>query len=344
MTHSKYMPQLDGIRAIAVWCVFVAHWAGPTLGHLLPWGELGVDAFFVLSGYLITKILLGSRDRHSFRDGMRLFYARRILRIFPIYFLLVAVLLALPAAPVREHAWWYLLQCSNFLFLLKGAWNGITDHFWSLAVEEQFYLCWPFIVFLVPLKRLPWLIVGLIGLGTLSRVTMWFAGYDSFKVFPLCCVDFLGMGALIAYAAHYQWRPFGRLESHFGTIALGGLVGMLGIAAFRLMGRGNIWTWLGEYICFLPMLGWLVWAAARGMRGWLGRLLEARFLRFSGRISYGLYLYHMPIGVLLSESTGMATTGWAGFTACAGATYAVSMISWFVVERPLLELKRHYEY
>jgi peptidoglycan/LPS O-acetylase OafA/YrhL len=162
-------PRLDGVRGIAILLVLVYHLTlyggmapnGPFLDRLwrtwtLPLG-LGVDLFFVLSGFLITGILLDTKDGP---DYFRNFYARRFLRIFPLYYAtLAATFLLIPA--VRLDAVWYWTYLINYRFADVG-WPRVAylGHFWTLAVEEQFYLVWPALVFFVPRRVLPWLCVA----------------------------------------------------------------------------------------------------------------------------------------------------------------------------------------
>ncbi len=151
MKSGSYRPQLDGLRAIAVMAVVFQHFAPSGWSKVIPWGGLGVTLFFVLSGYLITGILLKGREEPGM---LRHFYIRRALRIFPVYYatLLIAALLAIP--PVRETFWWHAFYLSNVLFALKNSYFGAVSPFWSLAVEQHFYLIWPWVVLFVPRKRL----------------------------------------------------------------------------------------------------------------------------------------------------------------------------------------------
>ena len=153
-TDSHYYPQLDGLRALAVGVVFLCHfWSGGKIAAVL-----GVGLFFVLSGFLITRILLEERHRAA-RLGtncgtlLRQFYLRRSLRIFPVYYLALAVLLACNYCGCREIKYWLLTYTYTFRTALTNSGHG-CEHFWSLCFEEQFYLVWPFIILYCPHRYL----------------------------------------------------------------------------------------------------------------------------------------------------------------------------------------------
>jgi peptidoglycan/LPS O-acetylase OafA/YrhL len=141
----SYMPQLDALRALGVFGVWFTHWGIGTLPVLrwIHWGEMGVQLFFVLSGYLITGILLRARDRADCGEGKWLvakrFYVRRFLRICPIYYLTLLAT-AIVIQHMREGFFWHLTYTSNIFFALRGRLDLIGAHFWTLSVEEQFYL------------------------------------------------------------------------------------------------------------------------------------------------------------------------------------------------------------
>ena len=137
-----HMPQLDGLRTLAVAAVIWSHWV-PPYQFGFEWGVMGVNLFFVLSGFLITGILLDSRAG-AVRPGdrwfaIRQFYTRRVLRIFPLFYMTLALLVLVNVRPVRQTFLWHVCYLSNVYFFRQGAWIGQISHFWSLAVEEQFY-------------------------------------------------------------------------------------------------------------------------------------------------------------------------------------------------------------
>ena len=153
----RKMPQLDGLRAIAVLLVVWSHWASGYIHifgtHL---GVLGVQLFFVLSGYLISGILIDC----SLRDNegrqrwfvLRQFYIRRFLRIFPLYYAILGLAVYVNVPPFRTTWPWHAAYLSNVHFWLVGSRESYGGHLWSLSVEEQFYLCWPMLMLFMPKK------------------------------------------------------------------------------------------------------------------------------------------------------------------------------------------------
>ena len=161
-----YFPQLDALRAVAVLGVMLHHYwpeAEKALG--LSTGFLGVQLFFVLSGFLITGILLRARDRvqlgqSSTAHGIGQFYVRRVLRIFPLFYAMLAIAWLAGLPEVRDSLPWHLMYASNVYMVRIQDWHGSVSHLWSLAVEEQFYLVWPFVIFFMPRR---WLLPVFVG-------------------------------------------------------------------------------------------------------------------------------------------------------------------------------------
>jgi peptidoglycan/LPS O-acetylase OafA/YrhL len=176
--NEQYFPQLDSLRAIAVLLVIISHWfsAQHFLNRYVPNGIFGVTLFFVLSGFLITSILLKIKTKleagGSHGEAFKVFYVRRSLRIFPAYYLLLFILVVLNLASVRDSFWWHFFYVSNFYFWIKGAFAGSLSHLWSLAVEEQFYFVWPAIILLVPWRFLTSVLLAGVLTGFLFRWVM----------------------------------------------------------------------------------------------------------------------------------------------------------------------------
>ena len=152
----KYIPALDGVRAIAILLVLVFHWFPEGVGiNILPNGPIGVTLFFVLSGYLISNILMEQQTKAQFFRSFKNFVIRRALRIFPIYFLVLAGLLILKRASITintdfyEHPWYYWGYMYNHWLEQQANWADTLSPYWSLSVEEQFYVLWPFCILLI---------------------------------------------------------------------------------------------------------------------------------------------------------------------------------------------------
>jgi len=174
----KYIKQLDSLRAIAVILVIISHWIPATnVINRIPNGAIGVDIFFVLSGFLISKILFDQRNNAELLNIPKFtlvknFYVRRTLRIFPIYYLTIFVLLLFSKSTgtnIQSAFAYFLTYTSNFYFFKIQTWDGMVSHLWSLAVEEQFYLIWPWIILFSNKKYFLHIITIFILIGVLSN-------------------------------------------------------------------------------------------------------------------------------------------------------------------------------
>jgi peptidoglycan/LPS O-acetylase OafA/YrhL len=320
----------------------------------LDWGPAGVRLFFVLSGFLITSLLLGSRNaldsgRQSLRQAFGQFYIRRTLRIFPLYYfvLFLALLFAAPSSAdwadpsARSQLPWLATYTYNIFVSAIGSWPHYFGHFWTLSVEEQYYLFWPWVVLLAPRPRLALIAVALCLTGPIYRGIAVAADFNEVAIyaFPLANFDTLGMGSLLALLTKGH-SASARLERLLRRTTLP--LGALGIALLHGTALQPIFMDTMLSLVFI----WLVAGASRGL-GWFGKtVLEWRPLVFTGRISYGLYVYHMlppyllpPMLSALGLNLQMHTYG--GFAVSAIITFAVASISWFLLEAPINRLKRH---
>lgn len=361
-SEPKHLVQLDGLRGIAVVFVLIGHFhpiTGPVY-TLFPWGELGVHLFFVLSGFLITSILLRCRtlvesEQQSSAGAIRQFYIRRFLRIFPLYYATLGILAWLDYPDLRESIGWHLSYLSNYYFIISNSGHGRIAHFWTLAVEEQFYLTWPFLILLLPRRRLLPLVVAVIVIAPLFR---------------------LGVSATLPkeyYLARW-WALFANLD----TIGMGALLALLsdrgsGLVRFRAIAvRMGIWIggpMLGLFLVFyffhsfppgveIVLLRsamaifflWLVGRAAEGFAGFPGRVLAWSPLLYIGKISYGIYVIHFFMIELNKYLFSLADLDFDLLPVpvqvildCA-ATILLATLSWYAFESPLNGLKRYFTY
>ena len=348
------MVQLDALRAFAAAGVMYFHFLAHGDVGGLPWGGWGVQLFFCLSGFLITGILLKCRESAKVDGGygwqLRQFYIRRTLRIIPLfYFVILATALA-NVQPVRETIWWHLSYTSNFYFSLRGDWNGPVSHFWSLAVEEQFYLFWPFLILFVPEKHLLRAIVGAVLVAPLFQIAGHYAGLQpiTITVSMIGSLGFLGTGALLAYYRFKHPEHFAALARRKSYLLAGAGLFTIVLGAALLEIKGTI---PGVVLGMITALffGWLVHKTAIGFRGIPGKLMQAKPLLYCGKISYGIYVYHlfMPwltgriftkLHIPYPEHHGVQ------FLLLTSATIVVATCSWYFFESPINNLKRYFEY
>jgi len=345
--------QLDSLRALAVTGVLIHH-AWPTcILDFVDLGHVGVRLFFVLSGYLITGILL--RCRRSIEAGqsdvataLRRFYIRRFLRIFPPYYALLALMVMANFPGVRNTLWWHAGYASNFLFALQGSWTPwVTSHFWSLAVEEQFYVVWPFLILLVPRSRLVAVVIAITVSSPLFRLIGLLAGVNETALWVAtpASLDALGLGSLVALCAD---QPDARRRLfRLGLISIPLALIILGVVSLV---NDRLWlSYVVNETVVALALACLVGKTAEGFGGLSGRLLSLRPLQYVGTISYGIYLYHLFVLQAFWKLLGVARQplldkGPVLFLIVASMTVAMAAMSWKFLEQPFNDLKRHFPY
>ncbi len=356
LRSGRHIQALDGLRALAVAAVILYHARvtlagggivrGYEVAALAGW--VGVDLFFVLSGFLITGILLDSKGGdHYFRN----FYVRRTLRIFPLYYgVLIVVLVILPRfldtsdpgqqTILHEQGWLWTYTTNLEVWrwggkLFTSGWMSLT-HFWSLAIEEQFYLVWPLLVWLLSRRGLTIAAVAIVIAAPILRAAMLAGGVSPAIVYEVtpCRLDPLALGALAAVLVRARPEWVGRAS--LGMAAAGAL-GVLAVAAIE---HGFDAEAYGVQTIGLSALalgfGGAVLRAADGAR-WL----EHRALTTIGKYSYGIYVFHallLPVYKRILTPTTLA--GAIAYLALVfGASVAIAAVSWHVYERRFLALK-----
>lgn len=363
--------ELDGIRGIAILLVMLFHilkrssylTANPALtafDEFFRFGWVGVDLFFVLSGYLITSILIKTRSEP---DYFKNFYARRILRIFPLYYVTLGILFPIlhlldNDQGLKMQAHWpvFALYLQNWLYIFSGELSYIIGITWSLAIEEQFYLLWPFIVRKLETPKLARFTLGFLAFILLLRLTLPFFASDLIDLHNLYYFgsfirfDGLLMGALLAMALGYEtWRA--RMQRWVWPTFWSSLAILLviffsgppdpGPANFPLMTVG--YTLLAIFFAACVAL-----ALTQPETDLLRQLFRAPILLFFGKYSYALYLFHMLVTVVLLEifwdMKRQNALMWASYTALTfGLTILLALISWNLLEKRILALKRYFE-
>jgi peptidoglycan/LPS O-acetylase OafA/YrhL len=364
-----HVPALDGIRGLAIVLVMLFHLSMvPAVGRsaetwqaFTQYGGLGVDVFFVLSGFLITGILRATlAEPHYFRN----FYARRVLRIFPLYYAVVFFsLCVLPHVvpwttvkfgPANRDGVWYWLHLSNFAIARRGAFvHGILDISWSLAIEEQFYLVWPAVVLFASARSLGRICVALIFGSCVSRLVLTLYGANPITVYTLtfCRLDGLALGALSAMAVRAMNQDTLRIWVVRGlaAVAASTLVLLLPLSSLAAAGLAAAYWHL--------LAASLTGCAILGIFGWPRAPVQVAFhwppLRVLGRYSYGLYLFHYPIAALIRDRVlqpahlpilwGSSLPSLCLFYSVAGcAAFSAAFLSWQLYEKRFLRLKRFF--
>ncbi|SDT59870.1 acyltransferase family protein [Actinoplanes derwentensis] len=342
---------LDGIRALSVAAVLAYHVGtagGPTV---LPGGFLGVDVFFVVSGFLITSLLFGEAAKHG-RISLRQFYIRRARRLLPAsYLLLITVALLGPTlvpdqvqrlkgdivAAVAYGTNWWLLHQNGSYFATDSEKAPLLNHLWSLAVEEQFYLIWP--LFVILLWRTRWTLLGvtlaLITGSTLLATYLYNPFTDPSRVY--FGTDTRAAAPLVGAALAIALRPWlwGQTDSPARGRAIN-LTAAAGVTAvvtlIALMRDDADFLYQGGFLLVAIAAGALVVGVSHPSSR-LGAALDARPLRWLGERSYGIYLWHWPIFVLLPAGGGI--TGWCWAVVKIGISIAVAALSYRLVEQPI---------
>ena len=368
---SGHLPGLDGVRGLAILMVMATHFVGSATASTLlqrlavkaaGYGLLGVDLFFVLSGFLITGLLIRAKGRpHYFRN----FYARRTLRIFPLYYAVLAALFVVlpqfttPSPLLREagrHQAWLWTYTSNFYIATVASWNSLTyvNHFWSLAVEEHFYLIWPLVVFSVTRPTLERICVGVVLGGLALRIALALQGVNelSISVLTPCRIDTLCVGGLLAVVAHGEGADVLFRRARRGALAIG--LAVLAVSAWCVV------TNLGLPVLhqvrdtlYAAFFGALVLLSIHPERRFVGTIFQNRVLRLLGKYSYGLYVYHAVLLWYFLESgvearfdalLGNHTLAMAAVAVTGTAiSVIVAVLSYQLFEVHLLALKRFFE-
>ncbi|MCP9751924.1 acyltransferase [Ferruginibacter sp. HRS2-29] len=345
-----YIPQLDNLRFFAVLLVIIYHWAPGNIVNTIPNGFIGVTFFFVISGFLISSNLFITRQlfqerKVTFWHALKIFYYRRSLRIFPLYFLVIFLVYFLNKNIFNGHFFYYLTYTSNFLIFEEKKWAGGLSHFWSLAVEEQFYLVWPFIILFLKRRWLKYVLPGIVIASIVFKFIFSRTGY--LEVLPVSCFDAFGIGAILAYRMDLKELPVNSGSGKRWTTFL--IVFFITILA----GYFKIGFILGVLISILSAL--IIFFSKEYSGGWASFFLQNRMIRYLGKISYGLYVYHnfvpwlvrcisgketeFPINVPVLIPAAAIANPYVAMGLHLALLVGIASLSWFIFEKPLNDLK-----
>ncbi len=342
-----YIPGLDGMRAIAVLIVMVAHFG---LSHIIP-GGFGVTVFFFISGFLITRLLLAESEKDG-RIGLKNFYIRRFLRLLPaLYFMLLvtyfglAFLGARPGMPETIAAATYTMNYYDLWLTFNNQPQvGPWGHLWSLAVEEHFYLLYPLVLILfgTNLKGalrasmaicglvLAWRLIAFYGLNFPGKYN--YAASDA-------RFDSIVYGCVLSLMMHL--KPDGNLLKRItGFVPFAGAIATL-LVCFLIRDEGFRQTvryslqGLALFVVFRNLYFW-------STLNFAARILEWKPLALTGKISYGLYLWHIPIALVLDQYSPVEYGGLSYMAIAMVLTYAISWFSFQYVEKPVVSLRRKF--
>lgn len=340
------VPELDGVRGIAILLVLGFHF-----GHVLPHpgnelfglGWAGVDLFFVLSGYLITRILYSTKEYPGYFVN---FYGRRFLRIFPLAFAFLAAYFWI-ALPLAHHfgydldrngsdQLWYWAYLANW----HNGIHGSLTHLWSLSIEEQFYLIWPSVVFVMSKKNLQRLCVWLIALPLIFRFLLMGVFHYSILTqgMTFCRTEALALGALIALCGQVRILPWLAVPAAAGVLVIAATIGSDG----RIMGIYGLT--LVAFAC-AGVVNEVIRGA--GSASVASRLLRSSGLRRFGKYSYAIYVLHAPILAATFHIYAKAPTPVRGcilFFVGIALSYVAGWASWHLLESRILRLKRYFAY
>lgn len=347
--HASRIPALDGIRGIAILLVFAVH----TTPILLFGGRIGVDLFFVLSGFLISSILL-QEHRETGSINLTHFYMRRVLRLYPA--LVTVVLFVLGYALIFDPT-----QCSLTLYNSFGVllywfnWQIVWEfpnylnhqwmfsHVWSLSVEEQFYIFWPFVLIVVFFLRLPkkihfGIVIAGIVVPAIARAILWHRTPTLSIYFQSHLrMDGLMWGALTALLIDAKVLPQNSIKQCISFLTIAALGGLFYIASFEGLSNGFLYRVGFVLVGFFSAL--LIYGTVVCPQPILNRVLEYRPLCWVGKISYGLYLWHWPI---IRAVSALKLSPLPSMLLEFSTTFVIATLSFYCMERRFLLLKRFF--
>lgn len=300
---AKRNTQLDGWRAFAVVGVMWHHWAPSEWKGPFPF-YLGLFYFLTLTGFLITRILLrektaGEESGAPWRlTAWKDFQKRRLARILAPCYAAMLFAIAVGAPDIRAHPLAYFAHLSNFHMAWMDGWPSGTAHYWTLALQMQFYFLWPLVVFFTPRKFMGRVFVACAAIAPLTRFVcaQWFPEIPNSQALTTATLDYFSVGALLALALDRGVRAGDRRITVAGWLAL---VGYVALYSLEEMGRPVVGLRYVQQTMLSVAFAALISASLAGFDGWRQRMLDHPVAQHIGRVSYGLYLFHTPVPLFL---------------------------------------------
>ena len=344
-SNLQYFPQIDTLRFIAAILVVLSHWLPNHWINDFQIGRLGVELFFVISGFLITRILLQlNYEAGNLSDKLKTFFVRRVLRIFPVYYFVVLLTYLFNDGHIEKAIWWNLFYGSNFYMLKINQFTGIMSHFWTLSVEEHFYLLWPYLILLPAPKKVIYSILIAIAIGVFSRYYFYHFEYSPMftNIFTFSCFDAFAIGGFLAYLQILDSKLYHKFTTSkilFSIVFLGFLYSLYSLNFHEL--RNNPWNLVAfrffSGMCFFYLISYSI--ASDSL------LLNRKEFVLMGKLSYSMYLFHNFIpGFLMGVPYPDPSNTYLRLILDFTVLTAVSYLSWRLIEMPFNKLKKKFKY
>ncbi|MFI5171676.1 MAG: acyltransferase family protein [Chitinophagales bacterium] len=339
----RTLPQLNSIRALSAFCIIIYHYLMEFNFFEIRYGWIGVDVFFVISGFLITSILLSQKARVSNKLLIiKNFIAKRTLRLFPAYYFFILLVLSVLYFFFGIKPWsngnaiYFFTYTQNMLIFREGLQGIQVNHTWSLAVEEQFYLIWPWLLLFLPNKLLIRILLLVI---LVIMVLKGFVFEPNTKFLTVSHFDTLGAGAVIALLMNENiLKPIHWINKYKTLLVIGSLIILCWGSFFKMH------EMLVEISVMMISVA-LVMGCYFGFTGNFGKFLNHSGLQYLGIISYGLYLYHKPIPSIFKmiiERNGMVIDHTILLIIALGLTFLLAHFSYQLIEKPFLKMKTRF--
>ena len=341
----KKIKQLDSLRTIAALMVILYHFLREFSIGSFDFGKYGVEIFFMISGFLITSILLKQREADfSTWKKIKYFITKRALRLFPVYyiFLIFFTILSFFGMYIwnEGNGIYYYTYTANILFFFEGMQGVQLNHLWTLAVEEQFYLFWPFIILFFNYKYLKYFIVVLI----LSSLYFKSLPIENARMLTFWHFDTLGLGALLAYYLDTENSVSKGIHTFFKKIPpFGAILVVIGLTALAIHFHFHFAKMiLVDLLALLLIIGCII-----EFRSVFGKLMNSSVMIYLGKISYGLYIYHKPLPYFLklgAEKLNITeTNNYVLMIISLALTVLISHLSFNLIEQRFIKLKSKFD-